>query len=161
MQIANIKNENKDYHEAIGIYRQILALTKSQAKPEAQYHIAEAVEAMTTPGSEAAINEFKLCAERYPDSEFAGASLAKLVDYHIETKDYGQANELLDQIFQDYPDAQFLDGMLLKWVIVAYRMNDFEKAYEKCSQLLFEYPESRFAERAKAILPKIEERVKK
>ena len=161
MQIGNIKYENKDYHEAVGIYRQILALTKSQAKAEAQYHIAEATESLTKPGSEAAINEFKLCAERYPDSEFAGASLAKLVDYHIETKDYGQANELLDQIFQDYPDAQFLDGMLLKWVIVSYRMNDFEKAYEKCSQLLFEYPESRFAERAKAILPKIEERVKK
>ena len=76
---------------------------------------------------EAAIQQYKVCAERYPESEFAGASLAKLVDYHVETKDYTQASDLLEQVFQDYPDAPFLDSMLLKWVLVAYRMGDFEK----------------------------------
>ena len=66
----------------------------------------------------------------------------------------------MEQIFQDYPDAGFLDAMLLKWVLVAYRSGDPQKAYDKCTQLLFEYPESSYAERARAILPKIEQKVK-
>ena len=83
------------------------------------------------------------------------------MDYDLETKDYAQANQLLEQIFQDYPDAKFLDSMLLKWVLVAYRSGDFQKAYDKCSQLLFEYPESSYAAKAKQILPKVEARLKK
>ena len=104
------------------------------------------------PGSfERAIVEYKNCAERYPDSPFAGESLGKLVDYHIEKKDYTAANDLLDQVVRDYPDAQFLDAMLLKWVMVAFRMGDVSKAHEKCTQLIFEYPSSAYAERGRAI----------
>ena len=50
--------------------------------------------------------------------------------------------------------------MLLKWVMVSYRTGDFQKAYDKCTQLLFEYPASPYSERARAILPKIEQKVK-
>ena len=167
MQIGRIKQERQETAEAIGIYRRILGLKTSQVKPEAQFRIAQAIEQETTAdgkppqgAAERAVVEYKLCAERYPDSPFAGESLGKLVDYHVEKKDYTAATDLLAQIFRDYPDSQFLDSMLLKWVIVAFRMGDLQKAHDKCSQLLFEYPSSPFAERGRAILPKIEQKLK-
>lgn len=163
LKIGMIKIEDKEYQQAINIFRQVLALAKSQVKAEAQFRIAEAVEATALQrgrGIQEAIAEYKKCAQQYPDSEFAGISLAKLIDYFIETRDYAQADDLLDQVFQDYPDAQFLDSMLLKWVMVAYRMGNFQKAFEKCESLIMEYPSSRFAEQAKRILPRIEEKVK-
>jgi TolA-binding protein len=167
LQIGRIKHDQEDTAGAIAIYRRILGLKASQAKPEAQYRIAQALEAERTAtgepvvgAAERAVVAYKACAERYPDSPFAGESLGKLVDYHIEKQDYAAANDLLEQIFQDYPDAQFLDSMLLKWVMVAFRMGDVQKAHDKCSQLLFEYPNSTFAERGRAILPKIEQRLK-
>ena len=173
MGIAKIRMENKDYDDAIGVFNQVLALQKSMAKAEAQFHIAECIEAKAMlrlsqysnlnklSAIEPAIQTYKQCAERYPESEFAGQSLAKVIDYHIDMKDYGQAGELLQQIFQDYPDASFLDAMLLKWVLVAYRGGDYQRAYDKASQLVFEYPASPYAEKVKEILPRIEARLNK
>lgn len=170
MGIAKVRLERKEYLEALTVFRQVLGLPKSGAKAEAQFRIAQTVDTLNrsssvTAGPEslsaAAIQEYKLCAERYPESPFAGESLSKLVDYYVDTSDYTQANVLLEQIFQDYPDAAFLDGMLLKWVLVSYRSGDYVKARDKCSKLIFEYPESAFAQRAKDILPKIESQLKK
>jgi len=159
LQIGLVKEEKKLPHQAIAVYRRVLALAESQAKAEAQYRIARATEQLGQSNSaEQAIVQYKLCAERYPDSPFAGEALGKLVDYHIDKRDYAAANDLLGQIFQDHPDAQFLDSMLLKWVMVAYRAGDAKKAYDKCTQLIFEYPESSFAERARTILPKIQQK---
>jgi TolA-binding protein len=158
MQIGRIKEERKLPREAILIYQRILGLPASQIKAEAQFRIAQATEKAGT--LEQAIPYYTACAERYPDSPYAGESLGKLVDYHIEQKDNAAASELLEQVFQDYPDAQFLDSMLLKWVMVAYRSGNFQQAFDKCSQLLFEYPESSYAARARQILPKIEQRLK-
>lgn len=167
--IGTIKLDAKDYAEAIKVFQQILTLPHSQVKAEAQFRIAQCMEEQaaamprlsTASGpSEAAIQQYKLCADRFPESPFAGQALAKLVDYQVETKDYARADDLLTQVFQDYPDGDFLDGMLLKWVIVAYRMNNYQKAYDKCSQLLFEYPASPHAKKAKEILPKIEAKIK-
>ena len=83
------------------------------------------------------------------------------MDYYIETKEYAQADYLLEQIFQDYPDASFLDSMLLKWVLVASSSGDYQKASDKCAQLIFEYPESSYAETAKKFMPKIDEKLKR
>lgn len=167
LQIGRIKEEQQDATGAIAVYKRILGLKTSQIKAEAQYRIARALESQQTasgeplPGAaERAIVEYKACAERYPDSPFAGESLGKLIDYHIEKKDNAAASELLGQVFEDYPDAQFLDAMLLKWVMVAYRMGDVQKAHDKCTQLLFEYPASPYAERGRAIMPKIEAKLK-
>jgi tetratricopeptide (TPR) repeat protein len=157
--IANIHMDNGREGEALKIFRQILLLRHSDAKAEAQFRIAELVEKQPVSGVTQSIPEYRLCAERYPESHFAGKALAKLVDYHIETRDFVQADILLQQIFQDYPDAAFLDGMLLKWVLVSFRANQFQKAHEKCNQLIFDYPESPFAERAKQIMPRIEARL--
>ena len=168
MGIAKVRLERKEYQEALTVFRQVLGLPKSGAKAEAQFRIAQTVDTLHRLNdgsaeslSPAALQEYKVCAERYPESPFAGESLSKLVDYYVDTADYTQANVLLEQIFQDYPDAAFLDGMLLKWVLVCYRSGDYAKARDKCSKLIFEYPESPFAQRAKDILPKIESQLKK
>lgn len=160
MRIALIKVEQEEYQAAIGILNRILNLQNSLVKAEAQYRIAEIHEKMATGGADRSIEQYRLVAQRFPDSEYAGRALSKLVDYHIETNDLAQANDLLEQVFQDHPDAQFLDSMLIKWVLVAYRRGDFKTAHEKCTELIFQYPSSRFAERAKTILPQIEARLK-
>jgi len=161
MGIAQIHLENKRYADAIRVLRAVLKLPVSQAKAEAQFQIAEAVEARTPDNPEAAIQQYKICADRYPESQFAGKSLAKLIDYHVNTRDFTRAGDLLEQVLQDYPDADFLDSMLLKCVIVAYRKGDYEKARKRCSQLIFEYPASEHAQTAKKILPRIESKLGK
>ena len=170
MGMGNIRVESKQYDEAISIFRQITALKNSEAKAEAQFRIAQTIEAMPLPQGATkgaqdaqqskAIQEYKICAERYPESPFAGESLAKLIDYNIAKGDFAQANSLLEQTFQDYPDASFLDSMLMKWVLVAYQSGDFAKAKEKCAKLLFEYPESSHASTARELLPRIEAQLK-
>jgi len=171
MGIGKSHLENHDYAEGIGVLREVTRLPTSQTKPEAQYLIATAVEAQVAARAakagappkpeavEAAMQQYKLCADRYPESEFAGKALAKLINYHVTTRDFARAEDLLEQVFQDYPDGDFLDSMLLKWVVVAYRKGDFKTAHSKCSQLLFEYPASAHAATAKQILPKIEKRL--
>jgi TolA-binding protein len=163
--IAEVKQKQGDLQGAIVVYQQILGLQNSLAKAEAQFRIAECTEeiamASALPGStgnplETAIPIYKIVADKYPDSPFAGPALGKIIDYHVESKDYAGASQLLEQVFQDYPDVDFLDAMLMKWVLVAYRMGDFKKAHEKCSQLLFEYPDSTYAGKAREIMPKIE-----
>ncbi|MEO5368356.1 MAG: outer membrane protein assembly factor BamD, partial [Magnetococcus sp. WYHC-3] len=179
MGIARIRLENKNYAEAMDVLQKILKLPNSQIKAEAQYMFAETTEAKGVADLESraakpedreatllktralAMVQYKICADRYPESPFAGKSLAKMIDYHIEVKNFTQANELLAQIFQDYPDGDFLDSMLLKWVLLAYSSGDYAKAYEKCTQLLFEYPGTTYAEKAKQVLPKIEEKLQK
>jgi TolA-binding protein len=166
--IGKIHLERHQYAEARRVFDEILRLPQSLAKAEAQFRIAQTVEseaqlaAAANKGAanpSAAIPHYKLCAERYPDSEFAGESLGKMIDYYVDSKDYAQADDLLTQVFQDHPDARFLDAMLLKWVVVTFRMGNFSKALEKCNQLMFEYPESAYAEKAKALLPRIQEKV--
>ena len=160
MGIGKVKVEDKKYTEAMDIYRRVLALPNSQVKAEAQFHIAECTELTTKPGSEAAVAQYKLVAERYRDSEFAGEALAKMIDYYIDKKDFSMANDMLTQVFQDYPDGKFLDAMLLKWVMVSYRMGDYQKSFDKCQELMFQYPDSPFAARAQQILPNIEKKLK-
>jgi outer membrane protein assembly factor BamD (BamD/ComL family) len=169
MGIAKARLDNREIPEAISVLQQILRLPKSQVKAEAQFLIADAIEKNIPPGStadevakarESAIQNYKLCADRYPESEFAGMSLAKIIDWHVEQKNFAVAGDLLVQIFQDYPDAPFLDSMLLKWVLVSFSQGDYNKARDKCNQLLFEYPGSAYAEKARSVLPKIDAKLK-
>lgn len=173
--IAEVKMEQEDYAGARSIYQQVLQLENSQVKAEAQYELARtlqleaqrreeqtAAEEDREPKeviSEGAVKAFRECARKFPDSEFAGMSLGKVIDYYITNRDYIRADDLLTQVFQDYPDAQFLDSMLLKWVVVSFQMGDFQKAHNKCSDLLFQYPESKHAETAKQLLPRIQKRL--
>ncbi len=171
MGIANARFANKQYKEAMGVYQQVLALKNSESKGEAQFRIGQSIERQTAADSAkssekgkgipvAAIQAYKLCAERYPESPFAGESLVRVVDYYVDQNDFPQATAVLEQTFEDYPDAQFLDSLLLKWVLVAYRQGDYAKALDKCTQLISGYPESPHAAKAKQILPKIEAKMK-
>ncbi len=172
MGIGQIRIKEKEYGAAIRVFSEVLQLTRSESKGEAQYRIAEAMETdarenaqldtgevFTLKNAEGAVRAYRVCAEKYPDSPFAGPSLAKLIDYYMETRDHVQADDLLEQVFDKYPDATFLDEMLLKWVKVAYRRGNYAKALEKCQQLIFEYPGSAYASSAKEVLPLLEKRV--
>jgi TolA-binding protein len=167
MGIGNVRLANKEYEEALGVYRQVLKLQTSESKGEAQFRIAQAIEKMAIARKSGtgipveAIQAYQLCTERYPGSPFAGEALVRLVDYHVEQNDVGQATALLEQTFEDYPDALFLDSLLLKWVLVAYRQADYAKARDKCTLLISGYPDSPYAAKAKQILPKIEAQQKK
>jgi len=176
LRIGDVYVESLDYKTAIKVYSGVLNLAKSMAKAEAQFKVGEATEKMTydelkkkpLPKGQgkvvmtaelaamiAAMPAYRRCAELYPDSRFAGDSLAKVLDVYMLTEDYAQADDLLEKVFQEYPDSKFLDQMLLKWVLVAFKRGDFVKAREKCQQLLFEYPESKNAETARKTLPQI------
>ena len=156
--------------EAIKVFSQVLALPNAFSRPEAQFRIAEilearaialAAESQEVPEKESAIQAYKLCARRYPESPFAGRSLGKVIDHHIESKEYVIADDLLEQVFIDYQDEPFLDSMLLKWVLVSYRMGNLEKAHNKCQELVIEHPGSEYAKKAQVILEKIETRLGK
>jgi TolA-binding protein len=179
MGLADIHLRNKEYALARQIYSQVTRLPNSMVKAEAQFKIAQTTEeedmaraeatalkkGMTEVAdkgaSERAIQQYKLCAEKFPESQFAGRSLGKVVDYYILSKDYTRADDLLEQIFQDYPDGNFLDEMLLKWVEVSSRMGNNQKAYDKCSQLMFEYPASQYAAKAKEQLGALKAAIEK
>jgi TolA-binding protein len=179
MGIGRIRLQNKDFGQARQVFQQVLGLPNSMVKPQAQFMIAESIyneakereEARASQQGETAkpmagltdeaVRQYKLCAERYPESMYAGESLGKLVDYYLESRDYPRADDLLEQIFQDYPDGNFLDSMLLKWVYVAYRMGNHQKALEKCQQLVFEYPASPHAAKAKQLQPAIQGELQK
>jgi outer membrane protein assembly factor BamD (BamD/ComL family) len=171
--IARTKLEQDEFGGARAIYEQILKLENSQVKAQAQYQLALTVEleaearakaeaarrgqdAPKNVISESAIKAYRQCAQKYPDSEYAGLALAKVIDYYIANKDYIRAEDLLNQVFQDYPDAEFLDAMLARWVKVAINMGNLQKAYDKASDLLFQYPQSKYAAQAKELLPKLQ-----
>ena len=171
MGMGRIHMENKDFKAAVAMFTQVLSLQRSEAKGEAQYRIGEAAEleaeelaraapkgATKGPGG-AGIPAYKLCAERYKDSSFAPLAIAKVIDFHIDSKDYVQANAMLEQVFIDYPDADFLASMYLKWTLVAFQSGDYGKALEKCQTLISQYPDSPHAAKAKDILPKIQQKV--
>jgi TolA-binding protein len=170
MGIGKVFMERGEDEEAIRVFGQVLALPNAFSRPEAQFRIAEiletraialAAESQEPPEKESAIQAYKLCARRYPESPYAGRSLGKVIDHHIESKEYVIADDLLEQVFLDYQDEPFLDSMLLKWVLVSYRMGNLQKAHDKCQELVIEHPGSEYAKKAQVILEKIESRLGK
>ena len=123
------------------VFQTIVDLTESDVKDEAQFMIAKSIE---DEGGELepAIPSYQKVADNYPESEYAGDSLGKLVMYHIESKDYVTARDMLERVFEEHPDKQWLDGMLLRWAVLEFRMGNPEQALEKAQQLIMEYPQS-------------------
>jgi TolA-binding protein len=161
MGIGRIYLNKGDYKQAIGIFNRVSRLANSHSQAEAAFLVAKTTEKMHEGDRalDAAIPKYKDCAQRFPDSEYAGPSLAKVIDYHVKTKDYAKADDLLTEVFLDYQDEDFLDSMLMQWVQVAYDMGDYSKAEEKCRQLLIEYPGSVHAQKAQDTLPMIQEKL--
>ena len=142
MGMAKVLAEKDDLDGAVKIWRQVTRLPNSHSKAAAQFSIAEAIEQQDN--RDAAVREYMACAQRYPDSEFAGRALGKVIDYHVASGAYDVADDLLEQIFIDYQDENFLDQMLSKWIVVAIESGNFKKAHAKCRQLISEYPGSEY-----------------
>lgn len=167
MQIAKASIEGGDNEQAFRLLKGILSLnTSSDLKAEAQFNMAlllekEAEERATErPEDKAklmapAIKAYQTCSERYPESPFAGEALGKVIDYHIEAREYERCIEMLEMAMVDYPDAAFMDEMLFKWGIVEARMQRYGEARRKFRQLLRDYPNSRLAGRAKQFLDRL------
>ena len=168
MQIANarIQEDTKESRaSALSVLSALITLPNSPLKAEAQYRIGEVREADARaqaaeiggrkPDFSAAIAAYRLCAETYPSSSFAGESFKRIIDYDISIKSYAAAQETLERVFQDYPDAPWLDEMLLKWGVVRHRLGDTEGAKEKFRQLLDEYPGGKAAKTASDFLAKL------
>ena len=168
LQIANarIQEDTKESRaSALGVLSAIITLPSSPLKAEAQFRIGEVREAEARAQAaenggrkadfSAAIAAYRLCAETYPSSSFAGESFKRIVDYDISIKNYAAAQETLERVFQDYPDAPWLDEMMLKWGVVRHRMGDTEGAKEKFRQLLDEYPGGKAAKTASDFLAKL------
>jgi len=160
MGIADALAAKGDTKGAINVWRQVTRLANSHAKAEAQFKIAETLD--TGEDRAGAIREYMACAQRYPDSEYAGKALGEVIVYHTRTGAYDVADDLLEQIFIDYQDEDFLDEMLYRWIIVAFESGDYNKALSKYKQLISEYPGSRAARLAEknGTLAKIENAMK-
>jgi TolA-binding protein len=143
MGIADALVAKGDSKGAINVWRQVTRLPNSHAKAEAQFKIAETLD--MGDDRTAAIREYMACAQRYPDSAYAGKALGEVIVYHTRSGAYDAANDLLEQIFVDYQDEDFLDEMLYRWIIVAFESGDYSKALSKYKQLISEYPGSRAA----------------
>jgi len=178
MGIGRIRMEEEAFADAIAIFNEVIRLQNSQAKAEAQFMIAKALEQhaeqsfhasggrkgraeFSIRDAEAAVQAYRECAKKYPDSAYAGESLGKLVEYYMKTQDYVAADDLLEQVFVEHPDAGFLDKMLLAWVEVAYKNGDIRKAYDKAQELILVYPGSIYAEEVKKVIPALERRLPK
>lgn len=145
--------------QARGIYQNLLRSGSLPAQAQSAYRLALISQQTNSGNPGAAIPLFQNVAERFPQSEFAGEALARVIDFHIEQSNYPVAQDLLEQVFADQPDAPYLDSMLMKWVALALRRGDFATAVQKSEQLLFDYPGSRFAARAQELLPRIRQRL--
>ena len=168
MRIAKARSESrdpKDLREAAHIYRSVLSMPNSANKAEAQYQLAvllektakqQSVNTGREPNYTAAIAAYRLCAENYPQSSFAGESFKRVVTSLIEKKDFDRAIETLERVFQDYPDAPWLDEMLLRWGIVRFRLGDSAGAAEKFRRVLEEYPSGSAAAQASSFLQRLQ-----
>lgn len=162
MQIARANLDAGRTAEATAVLRGILGLKVSpEMKAEAQFLIASTLEKgisskLNKDGRLLAMGQaiaaYKTCAEQYPDSPFAGEALGKVIDFHLEARDYPRCLEMLQTVVQDYPDAPFLDEMLLKWGVVLVRVGRADEAREKLSQVTRDYPNSAAAAKAQKVL---------
>lgn len=166
MRIAAARVASKDARDiddGIRVFRSVLNLPNSASKAEAQFGIAEALEKLakikatgeTPPDYSSAILAFRVCAETYPESSFAGESFKRIVNYHIGIRDYARAVETLERVFQDYPDSPWLDEMLVRWGVVLHRLGDRDAAVRKFQRVLEEYPGGAAAQQASSFLERL------
>jgi tetratricopeptide (TPR) repeat protein len=155
-----------DYAEAVASYKRVLALENPVSAAEAQFRIGEVLQKQveeefadehnskwTATGLSKksalqramgpAIAAYRQTYLTYPESPYAATALSEVVRFYVDTEDFAQADDLLEQVFADFPDAPFLDEMLLVWAQVAFRIGDNEVAQNKLQQLIFDYPSSK------------------
>jgi len=166
MALSQALAEKGDYTEAVASYKRVLALENPVSAAQAQFRIGEVLQKKveeefagehnskwTATGLSKksalqramgpAIAAYRQTYQAYPESPYAASALSEVVRYYVDTEDFAQADDLLEQVFADFPDAPFLDEMLLVWAQVAFRMGDNSVAQTKLQQLIFDYPSSK------------------
>ena len=179
MALSRTLAEQGEYAEAVASYRRVLELQNPISAAEAQFRIGEVLQkqveslnevehnsrwgeggrAAVAPDQRSmsgAIAAYRKTYETYPESAFAAKALSKVVRFYVDTEDFAQASDLLEQVFADFPDAAFLDEMLLAWAHVGFRMGDNEVAKQKLRQLIFDYPSSKHVAEAQKKLAAME-----
>ncbi len=172
MALSRALAEKGEYAEAVKSYNRVLELKNPISAAEAQFRIGEVMQKQVKAKHEGehdsrwsekgraaktarnremggAIAAYRKTYETYPESAFAAKALSEVVRFYVETEDFAQASDLLEEVFADFPDAAFLDEMLLLWAQVAYRMGDEDVAGAKLRQLIFDYPSSKHVAEAR------------
>jgi tetratricopeptide (TPR) repeat protein len=158
MAMGQAAEKREEYSRAVGLYRRLLQVKQSPLLPDAQFAVARCYELLgkgtaKTPGNaqylERALQEYQVCAEKYPDSKFAPDAIVKIADFYYELKDYRRAIEIYDKTLRDYPDAKFVDLILLNYGKCLFKMKDYKGAADKFDKLVGEYPESEHVEKAR------------
>jgi len=154
-----------EINEGIRVFQTVVAMPNSVYRAEAQFRIAETHELLAKmevedrPGKAidftAAIHAYRVCAETYPDSSFAGDSFKRIINYYINVRDFLRAIETLERVAQDYPDSPWMDEMLVRWGVVLNRMGDRQGAMDKFQKVLEEYPGGPAAQQANVLLDKL------
>jgi len=165
MALSQALAEKGEYAQAVESYKRVLALQNPVSAAEAQFRIGQVLQKQVEDEFEeahqskwtktglsktnalqramgGAIAAYRQTYQAYPESAYAARALREVVRFHVETEDFVQASDLLEQVFADFPDAAFLDEMLLHWAQVAFRMGDSNLAQAKLQQLIFDYPSS-------------------
>ena len=172
MALSRALAEKGQYAEAVKSYNRVLELQNPISAAEAQFRIGEVLQKQVAAKYEGqhnsrwsddgraaktarnremggAIAAFRRTSQTSPESAFAAKALSEVVRFYVETEDFAQASDLLEEVFADFPDAAFLDEMLLLWAQVAYRMGDEDVAGAKLRQLIFDYPSSKHVAEAR------------
>lgn len=165
MQIGKANVEKGKFDQAIRIFQAILSMQKSDEKPLAAFSIGEAYEKMAEATSQqaqltSAMKAYQDCADKYPNSLYAGQSLEKVANFYLKMQDYRRAEELLKSVVTEFPDLDIMSKILLKLAIAQYRLNELNDAHDTLQRLVSEYPESSDAEKAQQYIPVIEGRMK-
>ena len=91
---------------------------------------------------------------------FGIESSFRIIEYEIKTTNYVGAAEQINRMQIDYSGGPYQDRLCLLSVLVQYRMEDYERAAAVCRVLVLNFPGSSYSSTAKAILRKIESKLK-
>jgi len=134
----------KEYHVALNHFGRLVSrYPDSDLAAEAQYLIAE-----LKSKSNFDVAAYEMCANKYPDSNFAAKSLLALSEYYIENKDFDRARDYLERITLDFPDFDRLDKVTYMRGICAYRTGDIELSYTLMHETIEKYPGTAVAKSA-------------
>jgi|GEM_PF-6057984 len=146
----------KENHAALNHFgRLVNSYPDSDLAAEAQYLIAE----LKSKGV-FDVAAYELCANKYPDSNFAARSLLSLSEYYIENKDFDRARDYLERITLDFPDFDRLDKVTYMRGICAYRTGDIELSYTLMHETIQKYPGTAVAKSASKVVALLGNRLK-
>ncbi len=155
MLMAKVAEEEKSFSKAISIYNNILRLSESPFKPEAQYHIALCYEKMAKGNKgasrwyEKALSEYQKTFDEYPLTNYAAEAIVKIAAYYYHKKKYSRAIEIYNDLLAKYPDAEYVDVVLYNYGKCMYKMGNFRGAAQKFAEIISDYPDSKYVESAK------------